>query len=101
MQQPYWTNLTLATSQSGAKEDGNLLLIFQHHTGDIRWMARDKAGVWTGGSRYDIVARDAKNATPITLLGAGPNGLMQHHVFCEYSVIPLSGDEEPRSLSLT
>lgn len=88
MQQPHLTNLTLATSPLGPKEEGNLLLIFQHHTGDIRWMARDNTGVWTGGSRYDTIARDAKNATPITLLGAGPNGLTQHHVFCESTLLP-------------
>jgi hypothetical protein len=89
MQQPYLVNLTMPESTHSQKEEGNLLLVFQHHTSEIRWMQRDNTGTWRGGSAYDVVASDAKNATPITLLATGPKGVQQHHVFCGFQIILL------------
>ena len=75
-------NLTSQGLSSAAQGHGNLLLVFQHYTGDIRFMVRGSTGHWQGGSVYDVVATDAKNGTPISLLSSAPIGVIQHHVFC-------------------
>jgi hypothetical protein len=77
-------NLTSAGLTSAAKGYGNLLLVFQHYKGDIRFMVRESTGDWQGGSVYDVVAADAKNGTPISLLSSAPKEVIQHHVFCGY-----------------
>ena len=57
------------------RNDGNLIIVFQHHTGQIRWMQRAFPDTWYGGTVYEVVATDAKNATPIAFRG--------QDVFCE------------------
>lgn len=83
MEYPNLVNLTSGEIAPGPNVDGNLLLVFQHHTGQVRWMRRVYPDSWQGGSAYDVVATDAKNATPIALRA---NALGQHHVFCKYLI---------------
>lgn len=46
-----------------------LNLYFQHYNGDLRWMYLDSNDRWIGGSEPYSVASDAKNATPISVVG--------------------------------
>lgn len=53
--------------ESWNPETGTLFtLYFQHHTGDLRQMKYTKGQKWIGGSKSEIIASDAKNATPIS-----------------------------------
>ena len=78
-------NLVSAGAGPSNTNDGNFLLVFQHYTGDLRWMQRSASGAWQGGSADDVVAGDAKNGTPIGLRGSHQSdGVSAYHVFCKY-----------------
>ena len=40
-------------------------MYFQHHSGQLRSVQLGSDGQWRGGDATEIVATDAKNATPI------------------------------------
>ena len=48
-------------------------MYFQHHTGQIRSAQLDTNGNWKGGDETEIVAVDAKNATPIAAVAYARN----------------------------
>ncbi|KAM0720683.1 hypothetical protein Q7P37_004820 [Cladosporium fusiforme] len=60
---------------------GNLVLYFQHNTGEIRWIRLSTRGDWIGGSRSEIVAADAKNSTPISAVSYVRNATSIWHIF--------------------
>jgi hypothetical protein len=45
---------------------GSIVMYFQHHTGEIRWMQLSNTGDWVGGTVSEVVAIDAKNNTPLS-----------------------------------
>jgi hypothetical protein len=45
---------------------GVINVFFQHWSGDIRKLQLMTNGEWTGGDSTNIIATDAKNATPIS-----------------------------------
>jgi hypothetical protein len=45
---------------------GKINVYFQHWTGQIRKMQLMDDGTWQGGDTTNIVATDARNATPIS-----------------------------------
>ncbi|KAK5171479.1 uncharacterized protein LTR77_004624 [Saxophila tyrrhenica] len=66
----------LQTNQS------NLLLFFQHSSGEIRVLQNKIPEGWTGGSSKDIIADDAKQGTPIAIRCPGGAGdVAGLHVF--------------------
>ena len=48
-------------------------MYFQHHTGQIRQAQLSSDGDWKGGDVTQIVAVDAKNATPIAAVAYARN----------------------------
>ena len=48
-------------------------MYFQHHTGQIRQAQLTSNGDWEGGDVTQIVAVDAKNATPIAAVAYARN----------------------------
>ena len=48
-------------------------MYFQHHTGEIRQAQLSSNGDWEGGDVTQIVAVDAKNATPIAAVAYARN----------------------------
>ena len=61
---------------------GALVMYFQHHSGEIRWIQLNNEGDWLGGSSSEIVAPTAKNSTPLSAVSFSVNGTNQWHVFC-------------------
>ena len=75
----------LTSSAPGSFNKWNLVLVYQHYTGELRWMQRIYlSSTWVGGSAYDVVATDAKNATPISVNFKEAGGVAYHHVFCRF-----------------
>lgn len=70
------------SSPSPEDDESNLLVFFQHHSGEIRWMKQTGADAWDGGSGNEVAASDARNGTPISAMSARPDGVRQWHVFC-------------------
>ena len=62
---------------------GSLVMYFQHHSGDIRFMRLTSDGEWVGGSESEVVATNAKNSTPLSAVAYVQNGTSYWHVFCE------------------
>jgi hypothetical protein len=57
-------------------DPGQMLMTvyFQHWSGDMRWMQLAKTGEWIGGSQSEVIATNAKNATPISAVSYVDNG---------------------------
>jgi hypothetical protein len=62
---------------------GSLVMYFQHHTGEIRFMRLDSEGEWVGGSPSEVVATNAKNSTPLSAVTYVRNETSIWHVFCK------------------
>ncbi|KAK5127916.1 hypothetical protein LTR85_005033 [Meristemomyces frigidus] len=45
---------------------GNLVMYFQHHSGQIRYQQLTPDDGWQGGSASEVVATDARNSTPLS-----------------------------------
>ena len=59
-------------------------MYFQHWSGEIRWMRHADDGQWTGGDSSTVVARDAKNNTPIAAVSYVWDGVSFWRVFCMF-----------------
>ena len=59
------SGLALATSTFDQSGYGSINLYFQYHDGSLRWIRLLEDGSWQGGGITEIIAADAKNATPI------------------------------------
>lgn len=75
----------LATlTKNGSLETSNgstALLVYQHYTGELRWMQHIDPENWYGGTADDILASDAKNGTPIDMTVSWSPGV-ELHLFC-------------------
>ena len=67
------SGIALASESFGSNSYGNIVMYFQHHTGQIRSTRLGSDGEWQGGDATDIVAVDAKNATPIAAVAYARN----------------------------
>lgn len=79
------TNLTSGVAGTGDSDPRNLLLVYQHYTGDIRWMQRSWPDTWLGGSESESITTWGKNGTPLSLMATGSSeeSKAEWHVFCE------------------
>jgi hypothetical protein len=59
------SGIALATSTPDQSGYGSINLYFQHHDGTLRWIRLLEDGSWQGGTVAEVLAADAKNATPI------------------------------------
>lgn len=69
------TGIALASYSFSGGGYGDINLYFQHHTGQIRSAQLTNAGTWSGGSYAEVVAVDAKNATPIAAVAYAMNNV--------------------------
>ena len=81
-------------SQSFTKDlasgtQGSIVLYFQHHSGEIRYVQLNPEGDWLGGSVSEIVAVDAKNSTPLSAVSYSIQGQNTWHIFCECATVYL------------
>ena len=60
------TGIAVASQSFGTGGYGLLNVYFQHFTGSIRKLQLMDDGSWQGGDSSNIVATDARNATPIS-----------------------------------
>jgi hypothetical protein len=68
-----WNGTGFALGTTTANDvDGQIELYFQHHTGSIRFLSGNSNGTWTGGDPSTIVATDAKDATPLSIVTYTP-----------------------------
>jgi hypothetical protein len=67
------SGIALAGESWADGRHGVVNVYFQHWTGTIRWMQLTTEGNWIGGSQSEIVAADAKNSTPISLVAYAIN----------------------------
>lgn len=67
------SGIALASQSFEGSEHGSMVMYFQHHTGTIRWQQL-VGGSWLGGSQSEVVAYDAKNATPLSAVAYAMNG---------------------------
>lgn len=65
-----WNGSGIAFAGSSLKpaDRGLYTLFFQHHTGTIRHLQLSRDGSHSGGSRAEVIATDAKNSTPISVV---------------------------------
>ena len=74
---------SFATDQQGGSEE-NLVMYFQHWTGQIRWMRHGNDGEWVGGDLSTVVASNAKSNTPISAVSYVWDGASFWRVFCMF-----------------
>jgi hypothetical protein len=60
---------------------GVINVFFQHWTGEIRKLQLMTDGSWTGGDSTNIIATDAKNATPISAVAYAEDNISTWHIF--------------------
>jgi hypothetical protein len=51
-----------------AGDTGQLMLFFQHSSGELRRLVRSNDNTWTGGDARSSITNDAKNSTPISVV---------------------------------
>lgn len=68
------TGIALAGESFDSGVKSQTVLYFQHWTGQIRQTVFMEDGTWSGGDVSEIVAVDAKNATPISMVSYSVNG---------------------------
>ena len=68
------SGIAVAGESFDAGGHGETVLYFQHKTGQIRSTQLQSDGTWQGGSISEVVATDAKNATPISAVSYSTNG---------------------------
>lgn len=68
------TGIALAGESFDSGVKSQTVLYFQHWTGQIRQTVFLDDGTWSGGDVSEIVAVDAKNATPISMVSYSVNG---------------------------
>lgn len=67
-----------------ANDSPNPLVVYQHFSGQIRWIQYHLEQNSTyGGTSDQVIANDAKNRTPIDVTITREPGLALH-VFCQY-----------------
>lgn len=78
-------NLTSGAMTTSDSDDPHLILVFQHYSGDIRWMQRVDQDTWQGGSPSESITTWATNSTPLSVLSSSSTaeGTTEWHVFCK------------------
>lgn len=76
---------TLGPEYENQPDNGqNLVMYYQHHSGDIRWQRLASNARWLRGPEdREIVASDAKNSTGISAVNYNQDGADVWHVFCK------------------
>ena len=69
------SGVAVAGQSFDAGGHGETVLYFQHHSGQIRSTQLTTAGTWSGGTASELVASDAKNATPISAVSYSYDGV--------------------------
>ncbi|KIW00254.1 uncharacterized protein PV09_08145 [Verruconis gallopava] len=75
------TGLAIASYSFGTGGYGVINVYFQHWTGQLRKMQLMQDGSWQGGDASNIVATDARNATPISAVAYAMDGKATWHIF--------------------
>lgn len=65
--------VALATEFWNDQEEKIMTVYFQHWTGEIRSIQLTPKGEWIGGTSSEVIASDAKNATPISAVSYSLN----------------------------
>ncbi|KAK4946672.1 hypothetical protein LTR66_014256, partial [Elasticomyces elasticus] len=74
------SGIALASQSFDTTGYGSIVMYFQHHSGHIRWQRLINQG-WVGGGETEVVATDARNATPISAVAYALNGTSMWHIF--------------------
>lgn len=75
------SGIALASESFESGGYGSIVMYFQHHSGQIRQAQLASDGDWAGGDVTQIVAADAKNATPIAAVAYARNDTAAVSVF--------------------
>jgi hypothetical protein len=75
------TGLALASQSFGQGDRGEIVMYFQHWSGDLRWSQLMSDGSWQGGSASETLAQDAKNGTPISAVAYSMDKESIWHIF--------------------
>ncbi|GAB7341492.1 hypothetical protein MBLNU457_7720t2 [Dothideomycetes sp. NU457] len=75
------SGIALASESFDGSSHGDLVMYFQHYTGQIRWQQLTDQGQWVGGDETTIVASDARNSTPLSAVAYAMNKTSTWHVF--------------------
>jgi len=75
------SGIALASESFDGSSHGDLVMYFQHYTGQIRWQQLNDQGQWEGGDETTIVASDARNSTPLSAVAYALNKTSTWHVF--------------------
>ena len=67
------SGIALASESFASGGHGSIVMYFQHHSGQLRSAQLASDGTWQGGDVTNIVAADAKNATPISAVAYARN----------------------------
>ena len=67
------TGIALASESFDGGTHGDLVMYFQHWSGQIRWQELNDQGQWVGGDITTVVASDAKNSTPLSAVAYALN----------------------------
>lgn len=70
-----------------------MTVYFQHWTGEIRWIQLNTQGKWIGGGKSEVIATDAKNATPISTVAYSVNATTMVCIFSNLTVIRMLNSE--------
>ena len=67
------SGIALASESFASGGHGEIVMYFQHHTGQLRSAQLESDGTWQGGDITDVVASDAKSGTPIAAVAYARN----------------------------
>jgi len=67
------SGIALASESFDGTTHGELVMYFQHWSGQIRWQELNDKGQWVGGDITTVVASDAKNSTPLSAVAYALN----------------------------
>lgn len=75
------TGLAIASQSFGSGGYGIINVYFQHWTGQIRKTQLAQDGTWSPADSTNIVATDARNATPISAVAYAMDNMATWHIF--------------------
>ncbi|KAF2397792.1 hypothetical protein EJ06DRAFT_139160 [Trichodelitschia bisporula] len=75
------SGLAIASYSFGSGGYGVINVYFQHWSGQLRKMQLMSDGTWQGGDSTNIVATDARNATPISAVAYAMDNKATWHIF--------------------
>ncbi|CAD6573250.1 MAG: hypothetical protein ASARMPREDX12_005920 [Alectoria sarmentosa] len=75
------SGIALASESFASGGHGEIVMYFQHHTGQLRSAQLESDGTWQGGDITDVVASDAKSGTPIAAVAYARNQIATWHIY--------------------